>query len=172
MKRVTSLKRSSLSLVICIQNASNTSQRTFLIQVFFNRVRFSFLFYLHFPPDFLILKIINFGIYLFFFAMQIPFKSWYKRLIHLLNVAKVRFIRKLDLVDSIPAAIRIPLWVLLLILGVIGLYIPLINGMILMIIGARMIGKKTFIKVYIWLINTFSKKYKNLKSAFFHTLKD
>ena len=122
MKRVTSLKRSSLSLVICIQNASNTSQRTFLIQVFFNRVRFSFLFYLHFPPDFLILKTINFGIYLFFFAMQIPFKSWYKRLIHLLNVAKVRFIRKLDLVDSIPAAIRIPLWVLLLILGVIGLY--------------------------------------------------
>lgn len=44
MKRVTSLKRSSLSLVICIQNASNTSQRTVLIQVFFNRVRFSFLF--------------------------------------------------------------------------------------------------------------------------------
>lgn len=41
-----------------------------------------------------------------------------------------------------------------------------------MIIWARMIGKKSFLKVYSWLLNTFSKKYKNLKSALFHTLKD
>ena len=41
-----------------------------------------------------------------------------------------------------------------------------------MIIWARMIGKKSFLKVYSWLLNTFSKKYKNLKSELFHTLKD
>lgn len=101
-----------------------------------------------------------------------PFKSRSKRLIHLINVARVQFLRKLDLVDNIPATIRIPLWIFLLIFGFVALYIPLINGMILMIIWARMIGKKSFLKVYSWLLNTFSKKYKNLKSALFHTLKD
>lgn len=129
-------------------------------------------FCLHFPPDFLILRAINFWDLSFFSLMQIPFKSRYKRLIHLINIARVRFLRKLDLVDKIPVTIRIPLWVFLLIFGFIALYIPLINGMILMIIWARMIGKSTFLKVYAWLLNTFSKKYKNLKSAFFHTLKD
>ena len=113
-----------------------------------------------------------FGIYLFLLLMLMPFKSRYKRLIHLINVARVQFLRKLDLVDNIPATIRIPLWIFLLIFGFIALYIPLINGMILMIIWARMIGKKSFLKVYSWLLNTFSKKYKNLKSALFHTLKD
>lgn len=99
-------------------------------------------------------------------------KYAYKRAIHLLHIAKVWFLTKLEIVDRIPVAIRLPLWVFLLGLGFVGLYIPLINGMLLMIIWARMIWKQTFKKVYVWLLNFFTKRYKSLKSALFHTLKD
>lgn len=108
----------------------------------------------------------------FCIAMTQRFTSLIKLTTHQFHKGKVRFLRNLDRLDAIPVVVRIPLGWLLLMLGVIGLRIPFINGMILMILGARMLGKDTFQKVYVRLINFFAKRYKNLKSALFHNLKD
>lgn len=103
--------------------------------------------------------------------MKKKVKSRYKRLLHLLHKFKITLIRGLDWVDNIPAAVRLPLGGFLLIFGVISIRNPFINGVILMLIGARMIGKSTFKKIYSRIGKMFSKTYNNIKTALLHTLK-
>lgn len=92
----------------------------------------------------------------------------YRKIVHSVHKLKVKFVRMLNHVDKIPAVFRLPVGVFLLGFGAVAFYIPFINGFILMIIGARMMWKRTYVTV----TNFFSKKYPNLKTALFHNLKD
>lgn len=104
--------------------------------------------------------------------MKKKLNSRYKRVLHLAHKAKIMLIRGLDWVDRIPVAVRIPLGIVLLLLGFISIRNPLINGILLMLIGARMLGKTTFKKVYARISKMFSKTYQNLRSALYDTLKN
>lgn len=92
--------------------------------------------------------------------------------VHLFHKVKIKFIRGLEIVDGLPAVIRIPVGLILLLGGFFVLWLPFINGMIPMIVGARMIGKSTFKRVYVWLLNTFRKQYSCLRAALIDTLKE
>ena len=92
-----------------------------------------------------------------------------KVIVHKLNILKSRLFEKLNTVDTIPICIRQPLGIVILIIGMILFCIPIINWTIVMIIGARMITKSFFYKI--WNLVLVEKKYKSARAALLDTLK-
>ena len=86
-----------------------------------------------------------------------------------MNILRSRILEKLHILDTIPIYIRKPLGIVILIIGVILFCIPIVNGTIVMIIGARMITKSFFYKI--WNLVVVEKKYKSARAALMDTLK-
>lgn len=94
-----------------------------------------------------------------------------KKLVHMLHKLKFRFFSKLEKLDGIPFYVRIPVGMLLLVLGIIFFYIPFINGIIFMIVGARMLGKRFSNKIFAYISNMNRKSFASAREALLHTLK-
>ena len=97
------------------------------------------------------------------------FKNGQKVIVHKLNILRSQLFEKLNIVDTIPICIRQPLGIVILIIGMILFCIPIINWTIVMIIGARMITKSFFYKI--WNLVLVEKKYKSARAALLDTLK-
>ena len=97
------------------------------------------------------------------------FENGQKIIVHKLNILRSRILEKLHTVDTIPTCIRQPLGVVIVIIGAILFCIPIINWTIVMIIGARMITKSFFYKI--WNLVIVEKKYKSPRAALLDTLK-
>lgn len=97
------------------------------------------------------------------------FKNGQKIIVHKLNVLRSRIFEKLNTLDTIPTYVRQPLGVVILIIGAILFCIPIVNWTIVMIIGARMITKSFFYKV--WNLVWVEKKYKSSRAALLDILK-
>ena len=97
------------------------------------------------------------------------FKNGQKVIVHKLNILRSQLFEKLNIVDTIPICIRQPLGIVILIIGAILFCIPIINWTIVMIIGARMITKSFFYKI--WNLVLVEKKYKSARAALLDTLK-
>ena len=97
------------------------------------------------------------------------FENGQKVIVHKLNILRSRLFEKLNTVDTIPLYIRQPLGIVILIIGMILFCIPIINWTIVMIIGARMITKTFFYKI--WNLVLVEKKYKSARAALLDTLK-
>ena len=96
------------------------------------------------------------------------FENGQKIIVHKLNIIRTRLRRKLSVIDTIPTYIRQPLGVLILIIGVILFCIPVTNWTIVMILGARMITKSFFYRI--WNLVLTGKKYESSSDALFDTL--
>lgn len=97
------------------------------------------------------------------------FKNGQKIIVHKVNILRSQIIEKLNIVDTIPIYIRQPLGIVILIIGVILFCIPIINWTIVIIVGARMITKSFFYKI--WNLVLTEKKYKSVRAALLDTLK-
>ena len=97
------------------------------------------------------------------------FENGQKVIVHKLNILRSRLFEKLNTVDTIPTYVRQPLGIVILIIGMILFCIPIINWTIVMIIGARMITKSFFYKI--WNLVLVEKKYKSARAALLDTLK-
>lgn len=96
---------------------------------------------------------------------------WCRKLVHMLHRLKFWFHLQLEKLDGIPFFIRIPLGVVLLALGALFFYIPFINGLIFMIVGARMLGKKYANKIFRFIANVNHKSFSSAREALLYTLK-
>lgn len=94
-----------------------------------------------------------------------------KKTVHLLHRLKFWFFTQLERLDGIPFFIRIPLGGIFFALGVLFFYIPFINGLIFMVVGARMLGKKFSNKIFRFLANINRKSFVSVDDALLHTLK-
>ncbi len=65
--------------------------------------------------------------------------------------------------------LRVPLGVFFVIIGIIFFYIPFINGLIFMLIGARMFGKKYVYQVFRFV--SAHKSFSSAREALLYTLK-
>ncbi|RAL56971.1 hypothetical protein BSK20_01720 [SR1 bacterium human oral taxon HOT-345] len=94
---------------------------------------------------------------------------WRRKFVHSLHKFKSRLRVQMEKLDAIPYVIRLPLGVFFLIIGIIFFYIPFINGLIFMLVGARMLGKRHMNRVFRWVSS--QKSYSSSREALFNLLK-
>ena len=96
------------------------------------------------------------------------FKNGQRIIVHKLNILRSRILGRLHAIDAIPSCIRWPLGVVIVIIGVILFCIPVTNWTIVMILGARMITKSFFYRI--WNLVLTGEKYESSSDALFDTL--
>lgn len=94
-----------------------------------------------------------------------------KKLIHLLHKIKFWIRTKLEMLDNLPNLVKIPLAIFFLIIGLIFFYVPFVNGIIFLLIGARMLWKSYVQKVFRLLKIENTRTYVSYREALFHILK-
>ncbi len=94
-----------------------------------------------------------------------------KKIVHLLHKVKFWIRTKLEMFDALPNLLKIPLAIFFLIIGFIFFYVPFINGIIFLLIGARMLWKSYVQKVFRLLKIENTRTYGSHREALFHILK-
>jgi len=78
------------------------------------------------------------------------------------------FTEKLAIVDALPYSVKKPLGVILLLIWIIFFYVPFLNWIILIFVGARMLQKQLFPKIYNFFFQ--QKKFYSLREELLYTL--